>query len=100
MHSGVCSQEVNPLIESGETNVSALNNDTTTVPDDVPHEPADKSALLFCYNNHLVCQLCWQTDLCLRVSKVADAIEGHQFKDIFIYVHVKGPRTCKNPLEP
>ena len=31
--------------------------------------------------------------------------EGHHFRDnvinsIFIYVHVKGPRTCKNPLEP
>ena len=74
MHGGVCGQELNPLIESGEIDVSALNNDTTTVPDDVPPEPADKSALLFRYNNHLVCQLCWQTDICLRVSKVTDAI--------------------------
>ena len=39
-----------------------------------PPEPADKSALLFRYNNHLVCQVCRQTDIYLRVPKVADAI--------------------------
>ena len=74
MHGGVCGQEVNPLIESGEINVSALNNDTTTVPDGASPVLADKAAQLFRYNNHLVCQLCWQTDVCLRVSKVGDAI--------------------------
>ena len=74
MHGGACGQEINSLIDSGEIDVKSLKNDTTTVPDGAPPEVADKAAQLFRYNNHLVCQLCWQTDVCLRVSKVGNAI--------------------------
>ena len=74
MHGGACGEELNSLINSGEIDVKGLKNDTTTVPDDAPPVLADKAAQLFRYNNHHVCQLCWQTDVCLRVSKVADAI--------------------------
>ena len=51
MHGGGCGEELNPLIESGQIDVAALNNDTTTVPDNTPPEPLHKSALLFRYNN-------------------------------------------------
>ena len=74
MHGGACGEEINSLIDSGEIDTKGFKNYTTTVLDDAPPVLADKAAQLFRYNNHLVCQLCWQTDVCLRVSKVADAI--------------------------
>ena len=74
MNSKACGQEINPLINSRDIDVKSLKNDTTNVPDGAPRVLTDKGAQLFQYNNHLVCQLFWQTDVCLRVSKVGDAI--------------------------
>ena len=71
VHGGACAAKMPYLIEKRDINVLALNNDTTTNPDESTCLPADKVALARCYQNQLICQFCWQIEAILHLSTAA-----------------------------